>query len=947
MARERSTLSGRRDQWTEADESCRAAGGTLVLVRGGPGEGKTTLLESLAESWRGDDDTTVCYITVDPATGTPQMIDSLLDAARQQLESSWHAVLLDALATATRIRADLEQTPHASALPLVHELARVFGVAAEQGRTVIVVDDADRGDGATGSLISLLAQRLRAVGCTVVVSTGSGPRATAGETRLTPFADKIIDLRPLDEQEFDALLKRWCAAHGRTRLDPTVPEALRAALGPLSGNPATILSTLDDLLAWGRLVLIDQHFCLSPLDEPISLPESHHLVRAVVADGDDTERLAVLLALQDEVSVDELPMLTAAAAISLDGAGRGLDSLVEDGILEIGERGRLRFAVPALTAALRRRSGAERARALHTALARQMLAKLERNGQVDRTRLATHLVHIGESLDGEAAAIRVLIEEADRMSGADPEVAAAWYKAALRQLSDDDDRWPPLLEELLRLRASLGQYDELTKDLGLLVPALIAGSNQDDQAKPLRRTLLVAVGLCWLTTLLQDEHSAQVQEPARLLKALTGGAVFDAELQEFAAAVRCGRFDEAADRFNALFSGDADREAEPQDLPELPEVLMLLHAASGDADTFQRAWSLWRDRAQHPVDHAPDRLREAGAMTDHATALEIVLGDGYRLPSRGSVLYYQEILRSFRTGEWDAALSAARRMEAELSPQRRTPARFLARAIAAEICASRGEHRRAEEWLQDTPRHLAGGHVLSWARLGVAYRAGNPDEALRAARAEYEQLRDGGGSPAGLEHLLHRLVALHHREGHEQTAAELFDELVALDERLRSETSSAAVLMARAQLLGSAEPAARALEIARRRADVPQLAVLHMLLAELAEDPKTPLHEAHAIARRLGWTELRYAAQDLMRRRGIAPPRTRSKQQLISSTESRIVRLVSDGYTNRQIAMAIQVSEKTVESRLTRLFARTGCRSRVELATASLEGRLAEKTAVG
>jgi DNA-binding NarL/FixJ family response regulator len=36
----------------------------------------------------------------------------------------------------------------------------------------------------------------------------------------------------------------------------------------------------------------------------------------------------------------------------------------------------------------------------------------------------------------------------------------------------------------------------------------------------------------------------------------------------------------------------------------------------------------------------------------------------------------------------------------------------------------------------------------------------------------------------------------------------------------------------------------------------------------------------------------------------------------------------------------LRVSEKTVENRLTRLFARTGCRSRVELATASLEGRL-------
>ncbi|MFR9731782.1 AAA family ATPase [Saccharopolyspora sp. MS10] len=931
-------MSGRRDQQAEADEACRAPGGTLVLVRGGPGEGKTTMLEALADSWR-HDDATVCSITVDPIAGTAQVIDSLLDAARQQLESSWHAVLLDALATATRIRADLDRTPNPVALPLVHELARVFAVTAERGRTVIVIDDADQGGSTTSSIISLLAQRLRAVGCAVVVST----RATSGQ--LAPFADKIIDLRPLDEQEFDGLLKRWCSTHGRTKLDPTVPEALRAALGPLRGNPATVLSTLDDLLAWDRLVLVDQHFCLSPLDEPISLPESHPLVRSVVADGDDTERLAVLLALQEGVSVDELPMLTAAAAISLDGAGRGLDALVEDGVLKIGEHGELRFAVPALAAALRRRSGAERARALHTALARQMLAKLERNGQVDRSRLASHLVHIGESLNGQPAAIRVLIEEADRMSSAAPERAATWYKAALQQLSEEDDRWPPLLDELLRLRASLGQYDELTKDLGLLVPALIAGANEDDHAKPLRRTLLVAVGLCWLTTLLQDEQSTPAQEPARLFTALTGGAVFDTELQEFAAAVREGRFDEAADRFNALFTRDADRESEPQDLPELPEVLMLLHAAGGDSETFHRAWSLWTDRAQPPVDEAaPDRLREAGAMTDHATALEIVLGDGYRLPARGSVLYYQEILSAYRDGEWDLALSAARRMEAELSPQRRTPARFLARAVAAEICACRGEHRRAEEWLQDTPQHhIAGGHVLAWARLGVTYRAGAREEALRAGRAAYRDLRDGGGA-AGLEHLLHRLFALSLRDGHKQEAAELLDELVALDQRLRSETSSAAVLMAQAELRRTVEPAERALEIARRRQDVPQLARLHLLLAELSDEPKGLLYESHAMARRLGWTELRYAAQELMRQRGIAPPRARSKQQLISSTESRIVRLVSDGYTNRQIAMAIQVSEKTVESRLTRLFARTGCRSRVELATASLEGRLAEKT---
>jgi DNA-binding CsgD family transcriptional regulator len=34
------------------------------------------------------------------------------------------------------------------------------------------------------------------------------------------------------------------------------------------------------------------------------------------------------------------------------------------------------------------------------------------------------------------------------------------------------------------------------------------------------------------------------------------------------------------------------------------------------------------------------------------------------------------------------------------------------------------------------------------------------------------------------------------------------------------------------------------------------------------------------------------------------------------------------------------VQEKTVEGNLTRLFAKTGCRSRVELAAASLSGRI-------
>jgi DNA-binding NarL/FixJ family response regulator len=73
---------------------------------------------------------------------------------------------------------------------------------------------------------------------------------------------------------------------------------------------------------------------------------------------------------------------------------------------------------------------------------------------------------------------------------------------------------------------------------------------------------------------------------------------------------------------------------------------------------------------------------------------------------------------------------------------------------------------------------------------------------------------------------------------------------------------------------------------------------------------------------------------------GVALPRARAARDEFTDVELRIIALVRQGMTNRQIAAAVQVSEKTVENHLTRLFAKTGCRSRLDLATASLEGRL-------
>ena len=71
----------------------------------------------------------------------------------------------------------------------------------------------------------------------------------------------------------------------------------------------------------------------------------------------------------------------------------------------------------------------------------------------------------------------------------------------------------------------------------------------------------------------------------------------------------------------------------------------------------------------------------------------------------------------------------------------------------------------------------------------------------------------------------------------------------------------------------------------------------------------------------------RRAAAEL-RARGLTVPRrvTRASPDL-TDTEMQLVRLVREGYSNRQIAAAMHYSRKTIEVYLSRVYAKTGCPS--------------------
>jgi DNA-binding CsgD family transcriptional regulator len=54
----------------------------------------------------------------------------------------------------------------------------------------------------------------------------------------------------------------------------------------------------------------------------------------------------------------------------------------------------------------------------------------------------------------------------------------------------------------------------------------------------------------------------------------------------------------------------------------------------------------------------------------------------------------------------------------------------------------------------------------------------------------------------------------------------------------------------------------------------------------------------------------------------------------LSPAERRVAALVAEGRTNREVAAALFLSERTVESHLTRVYSKLHVRSRTELARA-------------
>jgi len=755
------------------------------------------------------------------------------------------------------------------------------------GPSLIMIDDAHLADADTLSVLGYLTRRVRRVA--VVAAARRPPDLDADET---------ITLAPFTLEETGALLADLL---GR---EPD-PETVRRVHADSRGNPWFAQEIARELVQDGAM----------PCEDP-SARRGAILGRLFQRDRDGRNLARVLAALRRTRPAypADLEVLAEVAGLTAERAEAAFDGLVRDGIVVGTGDGAHEFAHPLVAEALYADLGPAERRRVHARIA-ELLSRRGLRGTRSVLEWATHVAEGGTVPEALAAALRAA--ELTRVTA--PLSAAHWYGRAAR-LAGPEDRGT-LLSRQARSYWK-GSRPREAVETGLRALELL---------EPGRRRVRTACTVVHAATTLGrydqalrviEEQLPHADDPTALLAQRAAiEAQFNRDSTESARRAWAGLDDAPPeDRLvtltslcqNALFTADWARGERAADLLVRGSVALSPAARMTALET-----------AAHLLAIAGVRTRALGLLRQ-AEEIRKALGWG---DIAGLARHTLALLRRLG-GEWERALADIAADADDMAEAGLVESLAILRNIQLDILLMQGRYDEAEpiaaEPPPDSPLHV-GLRTVYVARLAL----GRGDRAT-AERLLARALQNG--PPEVVHRALTVRVMLHLVAGERALARQAAARLDAVAANATPRARLAAHLCAAA--CGDRERAEVALELARGDGLVFEEAQARLTLG--VHGDVAQLQRAHAIFSELGAAPWRKRAARRLREAGLTP----APIPTLTPTERRVAQLVAVGRSNPEIAEELHYSRKTVEVYLSRVYAKTGLRSRVELALAVDRGEI-------
>jgi DNA-binding CsgD family transcriptional regulator len=893
-----------------------------LVIEGEPGIGKTTLWQAAVErAERGAFRILACR----PAeTETPLSfagLGDLLVDAFDEVDSELPAPQAHGVAVALRRREPGAEPPdqlaiRSGVLGLIRALARHSPV-------VVAVDDVQWLDRSTALALEFVLRRLRDGDKVVFVVALRRNKDTSELPLGLDRAGSVLHVMRLDVGPLSL-----GAVHGllRTRLGTPIPRpVLRKIHETSAGNPFYALELGRELVRHGLELGADERI---PLPPSLDVLVRRRLTRL----SPDTRSVLLGVSALARPSVDLL-----AAAYGSEQTAHALDEAVESGVIEQAP-GRVRFSHPLLASSCYASANRERLRHTHGVLATVV------HDPEERAR------HLALAVDGHDAEIAAGLEAAARHA------AARGASSAAAELAEFAVAYTPPRDEVALVRRRLEAGDQhlrsgdATRARARYRQALAPAPPGPPSAAVLIRLAETETRLD-LAIELADEALAGAADDAALASrihcflgfARSANAPPDQGLEHARRAVELAEL--AGD--DALLVSALTQRAEREYVHGHVEVAVALldRALALEKRVSVRLFHSPRITQARGFEHL-DRYGEARALYVEllgdaeeqgdewarlrilwnlaelevsAGRFEAALGNanaGLEL-AEAADLNVQRFL--FAQGESAAYLGRVEEARAALAKclefGERTKSRDLERsahALLGFLELSLGDAESAAELLRALPAALVSEGGLApeadvWATPIEALVGVGELELADEYTSRYEELAGLYGVPRELAAAARCRALLHGARGELDEALSACEAALAEHARSQSPFERARTLV----VYGAT------LRRAKRRGEARE--VLHEALAEF-ERLSTPL-----------WAET--ARAELARVGG------RRRASGLTETERRIAGLVAEGRSNKEIAAALYVTPKTVETRLTRMYAKLGVHSRAELARRVFEGQ--------